>query len=314
MCKRLSSVQAYQAMTVVACCTSKHRQLSSVVLASVLACFRQTDQQCFQISVLVSAILLKLVLETKTVIFFNSIINKPDKNCKHWCSLVDVWLHETSFLNSHSWHHLQHTAQQQPDTWVCVTVSSDLHWHKHVNNVSAKATKTLNFIRRNVYCCSPDTKATAYISLVRSYIEYAAAAWDPYLIGNCKQLEKVQRRDYRSTTSVSSLISQLGWQTLSDRRRNSRIITHVQESSHSGWYFHLTFSSFFQAHSFSLWRHILCLVLSNQSLQLLLLSSYHCWLECPPGICEVSSFHSYVPLCDTFQLNQHHLTTLRSRQ
>ena len=40
----------------------------------------------------------------------------------------------------------------------------------------------------------------------------------------------------------------------------------------------------------------------------------HCWLECPAGICEVSSFHSFVPLCHTFQLDQLHLTTLRSLQ
>jgi len=66
--------------------------------------------------------------------------------------------------------------------------------------------------------------------LVRPHLEYAAAAWDPYLVGDCKQLEKVQRRaacfvkpDYKSTTSLSSLISQLGWLTLSDRRRNSRL-------------------------------------------------------------------------------------------
>jgi len=66
--------------------------------------------------------------------------------------------------------------------------------------------------------------------LVRPHLEYASAAWDPYLVGDCKQLEKVQRRaahfvkrDYKSTTSVSSLISLLGWQTLSDRRRNSRL-------------------------------------------------------------------------------------------
>jgi len=80
-------------------------------------------------------------------------------------------------------------------------------------------------------CCPPNIKAsTAYISLVRPHLEYAAAAWDHYLIDDCKQLEKVQRRaarfdkrDYKSTTSVSSLISQLGWQTLSDRRRNSRL-------------------------------------------------------------------------------------------
>jgi len=66
--------------------------------------------------------------------------------------------------------------------------------------------------------------------LVLPHLEYAAAAWDPYLVGDCKQLENVQRRaarfvkrGYKSTTSVSSLISQLGWQTLSDRRRNSRL-------------------------------------------------------------------------------------------
>jgi len=171
-----------------------------------------------------------------------------------------------------------------------------------------------------MYIVVPDTKATAYISLVRPHLEYAAAAWDPYLVGDCRQLEKVQcraarfvKRDYRSTTSMSSLICQLGRQTLFDRRRNSHI-THAQELSQSDWYFHLTFSSFFQAHSFSWWWHILCLVLSNRSLQVLLLSSYHCRLECAVGICEVSSFHSFVPLCHTFQLDQLHLTTLRSWQ
>ena len=121
-----------------------------------------------------------------------------------------------SVVNSHS--------------YLGVTVSSDLRWHEHVNNVSAQATKTLSFIRHNVYCCPPYIKATAYISVVRPHLEYAAAAWDLYLVGDCKQLEKVQRRaarflkrDCRSTASVSSLISQLGWQSLSDRRRNSRL-------------------------------------------------------------------------------------------
>jgi len=32
-----------------------------------------------------------------------------------------------------------------------ITISSDLRWHKHVDSVSAKATRTLNFIRRNIY-------------------------------------------------------------------------------------------------------------------------------------------------------------------
>ena len=32
-----------------------------------------------------------------------------------------------------------------------VTVSSDLRWHHHINTISSKATRTLNFIRRNIY-------------------------------------------------------------------------------------------------------------------------------------------------------------------
>jgi len=97
-------------------------------------------------------------------------------------------------------------------------------------------------------------------SLVRPHLEYAAAAWDPYLVGDCKQLEKVQRRaarfvkrDYRSTTShfLTWLANPLQpWE-------KQLLITRVQESSRCGWYFHLAFSSFFQAHSFSWWRHIL---------------------------------------------------------
>jgi len=39
------------------------------------------------------------------------------------------------------------------NSYLGVTDCSDFSWHEHVSNVSAKTTKTLNFIRRNVYCC-----------------------------------------------------------------------------------------------------------------------------------------------------------------
>jgi len=64
--------------------------------------------------------------------------------------------------------------------YLGVTVSSDLRWEKHINTIAAKATRTLNFVRRNVYCCDPDAKALAYLSLIRPLVEYGAAAWDPY--------------------------------------------------------------------------------------------------------------------------------------
>jgi hypothetical protein len=58
-----------------------------------------------------------------------------------------------------------------------VTISSDLRGHLHVNNIYSKATRTLNFIRRNIYRCSPDINSLAYSSLVRPHLECAAAAW-----------------------------------------------------------------------------------------------------------------------------------------
>lgn len=98
--------------------------------------------------------------------------------------------------------------------YLGVTVSSNLSWHGHVSCISTKASRTLNFIRRNIHGCSPEAKALAYTSLVRPFLEYAASAWDPYLVGDINRLEGVQRRaarfvcnDYRRTTSVTDLAS-----------------------------------------------------------------------------------------------------------
>jgi hypothetical protein len=114
--------------------------------------------------------------------------------------------------------------------YLGVTISSDLRWNIHINNVCARATRTLNFIRRNIYRCPPDSKSLAYTSLVRPHLEYASGAWDPHTAKNINSLEMVQRRaarfvkrDYRRTTSASSLTDGLGWSTLSSRRKSSRL-------------------------------------------------------------------------------------------
>jgi len=52
-------------------------------------------------------------------------------------------------------------------TYLGITVSSDLKWHEHISNICVKATRTLNFVRRNTYCCYQEAKNLAYLSLVR---------------------------------------------------------------------------------------------------------------------------------------------------
>ena len=75
--------------------------------------------------------------------------------------------------------------------YLGVTVSSDLRWHNHISNISTKATRILNFVRRNVHSCSPEAKPLAYTSWVRPHLEYASSAWDPYLTKDIAQLESV---------------------------------------------------------------------------------------------------------------------------
>jgi len=64
-------------------------------------------------------------------------------------------------------------------TYLGITMSSDLKWHEHISNICLKATRTLNFVMRNTYCCSQEAQNLAYLSLVCPHLEYATAAWDP---------------------------------------------------------------------------------------------------------------------------------------
>ena len=100
--------------------------------------------------------------------------------------------------------------------YLGVTISSDLRWYKHVDSVSAKATRTLYFVRRNIYRCLPDVTTLAYTSLIRPHLEFASAAWDPYTARDINQRDKVQCRaarfvnnDYCRTTSVCGLVKRL---------------------------------------------------------------------------------------------------------
>lgn len=114
--------------------------------------------------------------------------------------------------------------------YLGVTISSDLRWKTHVTNVTKKANRTLGFLRRNLRINSPQLKTTAYFTLVRPLLEYACTVWDPYIKSEVRQLEQVQRRAARyvlnrhhSTSSVGSMLQELQWPTLEERRRLCRL-------------------------------------------------------------------------------------------
>ena len=115
--------------------------------------------------------------------------------------------------------------------YLGVTLADNLSWNKHVDETTKKSNNTLAFLRRNISRCPSEIKAQCYTSLVRPVIEYAATAWDPYTARNIQQLEAVQRRaarfvtgDYKTTSSTSQMITNLGWSSLQQRRIEARLV------------------------------------------------------------------------------------------
>ena len=66
---------------------------------------------------------------------------------------------------------------------------------------------------------------SAYLTILRPLLEYAAYVWDPYQEYLVYNIEKVQRcfarwvlSDYKCYSSVTEMLRSLGWPTLESRR------------------------------------------------------------------------------------------------
>ena len=110
--------------------------------------------------------------------------------------------------------HILQTVNSVSYLGLCFT--KDLSWNEHINNVCSKANKTLGFLRRNLKISSREIKETAYKTLVRPIMEYAATVWDPLTQANIESMEAIQHRAacfvlrcYRNTSSISNMIDEL---------------------------------------------------------------------------------------------------------
>lgn len=114
--------------------------------------------------------------------------------------------------------------------YLGVTITSNLSWAKHIDNIVAKGNKRLGYIRRVLKQASTDTKLTAYKMLVRPLLDYACEIWDPYHKKSVSKLEQIQRRAlrfifsrYRRLDSVTPLYAQADVPLLSHRRKEKRL-------------------------------------------------------------------------------------------
>lgn len=114
--------------------------------------------------------------------------------------------------------------------YLGVTISHDLNWKLHINNLCSSAEKKLWFLRRKLKGTPSNLKLTAYLTLVRPMLEYASVVWSPFKKNEIDKLERIQRRaarfilsKYSRKDSVTAMLTQLNLPTLSDRRAIARL-------------------------------------------------------------------------------------------
>ena len=115
--------------------------------------------------------------------------------------------------------------------YLGVELTSDLTWKTHISNITSKANRILNLLKRHLYGCSQEVKSRAVTSLVRPHLEYSSSVWDPHFKQDILALEKIQRKGARFVTgnysyreSVTTMLDTLEWPPLEQRRRYKRSV------------------------------------------------------------------------------------------
>ena len=111
-------------------------------------------------------------------------------------------------------------------------LDSKLSWAKHITEITTKSSKVLGMVKRTLGPCKPEDKDTAYNMLVRPKLEYASPSWNPHTSSQINRLERIQHyaarfvtNDHRRTTSPTTLVPTLNWQTLERQRTIKQAMT-----------------------------------------------------------------------------------------
>ena len=109
--------------------------------------------------------------------------------------------------------------------YLGVILTSKLCWSSHIQHITNKARRVLGIIYRNI---SPNTNnyltvLKLYMALVRPHLEFATQVWNPYLVKDINNLERVQKfalricsKNYHET--YQNLLNLFQVPTLQNRR------------------------------------------------------------------------------------------------
>ena len=110
-----------------------------------------------------------------------------------------------------------------------LTLSDNLSWNKHIDNLLTSASKKIGQLKRLKFKVTCDTLLTLYNTMVRSSLEYADVVWDGCPDYLSEKLETIQYAAAKictgamNGTSGQTIKSELGLPTLTSRRSLHRV-------------------------------------------------------------------------------------------
>ena len=115
--------------------------------------------------------------------------------------------------------------------YLGILIESTLTFTGHIGDMTAIANRRLGFVKRNLRGTPPDVRKMAYVSLVRSKLEYGPTVWDPYYKVHSNEIEKIQNRAIRwifdkrprEKVRITSLRNQLELDRLEKRRETHKL-------------------------------------------------------------------------------------------
>ena len=109
-----------------------------------------------------------------------------------------------------------------------LTITSDMSWAEHIDNVCLSASRRLNILRKLGHKLSRRTLELLYYAYIRPLIEYGSVIFGDNFLSNAIKLDRVQNHAALICTGAlyntnrSRLHEELGWPLLSNRRDEMR--------------------------------------------------------------------------------------------
>ena len=86
-----------------------------------------------------------------------------------------------------------------------ITISADLSYIAHINNIVAKALQRSSTLFRGFASRNLQLMRKAFVTYIRPILEYNSILWSPNLVYLINLIESVQRKFTKRITSLSSL-------------------------------------------------------------------------------------------------------------